>query len=130
MSEYVAPPPFTKAQAEEFFGEVFGGKHHIPGDVKEFGRGWKVNAYGGWLSTFDFNNLTRLVMLAHDRCVRVEIMQGGPGRVGIGIWQRRTRTGDMTERHPTMEQALADWRKHYPAATVAYSSENGPERQA
>lgn len=107
MSEYIAPPPFTKEQAEEFFSEVFCGKHHIPGDLREFGNGWKINAYGGWLSTFDFDTLTRLVLLAHDRCVRVEMVQGGPGRVGIAIWQRRTREGDIATRHPTMEQALA-----------------------
>lgn len=106
--------PFTFSEAEEFFGMVFRGRHHIPSEVKPFGRGWKVNARFGALSTFDFDDLTRLVFLAHDRCVRVEIVQGGPGRVGIAIWKRHCREGDFCERHPTIERALAAWRERYP----------------
>lgn len=105
----------TKEQAEAFFGELFHGEHHIPGEVRPFGLGWKVNAYSGSLATFDFDGLTRLVLLAHDRCVRAELVAGGPGRVGIAIWQRRARTGGMGERHPTIEQAFASWRERHPA---------------
>lgn len=108
----------TKEAAEDFFGELFLGKHHIPGEVKPFGQGWAVSAYAGWLATFDFNNLTRLVFLCHDRCVRAELNQGAPGRVKISIWQRDSRDGDICERHPTIEQALADWRKRYPSETL------------
>lgn len=107
--------PMTKESATEFFSVLFHGEHHIPGDVRPFGRGWKVNCYSGRLSTFDFNDLTRLVLLAHDRCVRVEIVQGGPGRIGVAIWQRHSRVGDFASRHPTIEQALADWRQQFPA---------------
>lgn len=115
---YVPNPRMTKEQAEDFFGELFYGKHHIPGEVKPFGVGWKVNAYGGSLSTYDFNNLTRLVFLAHDKCVRAEIVQGGPGRVGIAIWQRAGREGDIYARHPTIESALDEWRSKHPVPSV------------
>jgi hypothetical protein len=110
-----AHPPLTKAEAEEFFGILYFGKHHIPSDVKPFGRGWKINDFGGALSTFDFDGLTRLVFLCHDKCVRAQIMQGGPGRVGVAIWKRHGRVGDMTERHPTIEHALNGWRLKHPA---------------
>lgn len=110
--------PMDKSAAEDFLGEVFHGIHHIPGDLKPFGNGWKISAYSSRLSSYDFDSLTRLVLLAHDRCVRVEIVQGGPARVGIVIHQRRKRDGSMFERHPTIEQALAKWREEFPSSTV------------
>lgn len=107
------PAQMTKEEATEFFSILFFGEHHIPGDIKPFGRGWKVNAYSGQLATFDFDNLTQLVFLAHDKCVRVEICQGGPGRVGVCIWKRHGRSGETWKRHPTLFTAVANWRmKH------------------
>jgi hypothetical protein len=113
MNAVVERAPMTKEEAVEFFSILYFGEHHIPSDVKPFGRGWKVNAYAGSLATFDFDGLTRLVFLAHDKCVRVEVCQGGPGRVGICIWKRHGRNGDMYARHPTLKCALVNWRmKH------------------
>lgn len=106
----------TKGQATEFFAELFCGEHRIPrGGVKEWGIGWCVSTWAD-LSTFDADKLTRLVFLAHDRCVRVEVTHSGPRMVRICIWQRDTREGSITERHPTIEQALATWRERHPAA--------------
>ena len=99
-------------QAESFFSELYCGKHHIPGKLKSFGEGWSINHFAD-LSTFDFDTLTRLVFLAHDKCMRVSIQQGGPGAVKIIVWQRKGRTGSMFERHPTIEGALAVWRTHH-----------------
>ncbi len=107
-----SPPKMTKEQAEDFFGILFRGKNHIPSELKPFGHGWKVNAHAS-MSTFDFDELTRLVFLCHDRCVRAVIIQGGPGRVGIAISQR-LRDGDVSQRHPTIDQALEAWRKCHP----------------
>lgn len=100
--------------------DVFYGEHHCP-DVSGFGRGIKANVYSGQMATFDFDYLTRLVVLAHDRCVRVEICQGGPGRVGVVLHKRFTREGDMYKRHPTMEAAVAGIRAKHPVFDA-----NGP----
>ena len=97
-------------EAEEFFSELYLGKHHFPSKIKPYGQGWHINHWGD-LSTFDFDTLTRLVFLAHDSCTRVEISQGGPRAVKIAIWKRQ-RTGSIYERHPTIEDALKTWRKH------------------
>lgn len=97
----------------ECFGllcDLMGGAHHVP-DVFAFGRGIKVNIYSGYLSTFDFDYLTRLVVFAHDRCIRAEIVQGGPGRVGVALHRRHTREGDISKRHPTIEEAITRIRK-------------------
>ena len=67
----------NKEQAIDFFAELFGGEHHIPRSwVKEFGLGWAV-IYDGDFATFDAGMLTRLVFLAHDRCIRAEVSRAG-----------------------------------------------------
>ena len=86
--------------------ETFFGEHHV-GNVVAFGRGIKTSVHSGQLATVDFDYLTRLVVLAHDHCVRVEIMQGGPGRIGIALHRRHQRDGDIAKRHPTLEDAAA-----------------------
>lgn len=104
----------TKEQATAFFAELFCGEHRIPrGGVQPFGLGWCVNTWVD-LSTFDQDKLTRLVFLAHDRCVRAEITHSGPRMVRICIWQR-IREGGITDRHPTLEQAVSAWRARHPA---------------
>jgi hypothetical protein len=119
--------PMTKEEATEFFGVLFRGEHHIPSEVKPWGRGWKVSTHSGRLATFDFDDLTRLVFLAHDRCVRAEIIQSGPGRVGIAIWKRHGRSGDMYSRHPSIKCALVNWRMLHPAPADG-ADEHGAER--
>lgn len=86
--------------------DVFHGEHHAPERIYAFGRGIKCNAESHRLSTFDFDYLTRLVVLAHDACVRVEIVSSGPGRIGLVLHKRTSRTGSSYDRHPTMEEAI------------------------
>lgn len=104
----------TKEQATEFFAELFCGEHHIPSEIKEFGVGWSVTTESHRFATFDFDALTRLVFLAHDRCVRAQIDQGGPRRIKITIWQRYQRDGSMMMRHPTLQDATETWRRSHP----------------
>lgn len=91
----------------DLFCELVGGEHHITCNVKTWGRGIRASMYSGTLSTFDFNGLTRLVVLCHDRCIRAEIVQSGPGRIGVVLHKRHKREGSVCERHPTMEEAIA-----------------------
>lgn len=98
----------------QMIADVFGGFHHLVGKITEFGQGINTNCYSGVLATFDFDRLTRLVLLAHDRCIRVEIISSGPNRVGIAAWKRKTRNGSMSQRHPTIDEAIAVHRIHFP----------------
>lgn len=104
----------TREQATDFFAELFYGKHHIPpGGVHQYDTGWCVNYYGD-LATYDSDMLTRLVLLAHDKIVRAAIEQSGPRMVKICIWGRANRDGKHCwERHPTIEEALGEWRKYH-----------------
>lgn len=81
------------------------GKHHLP-QVHEFGAGVCIN-YRGDLSTFDFDRLTRLVLLAHRDAIRIEIGGSGPGMVKI-IAHRRKHGDRKTMPHYAWHPSLGD----------------------
>jgi hypothetical protein len=63
------------------------------------------------LATVDPCGLTVLVVLCHDRCVRMEIRgKSSWGFVELRFWQRK-REGGFSERHPTIEAAIKDIRE-------------------
>ena len=95
----------TKEQAVEFFTIFYNGEHHFPSEIKECGHGWSmIHKYGGF-ATFDYSNLTKLVLMAHRYCVRVELDTYGVNKMKISIWKRKPE-GSISERHPTIEQAI------------------------
>lgn len=107
----------TYHDAKDFFSDFFGGEHHLPSEIKEFGPGgWCIGMLGE-LATFDFNQLTRLVFMAHDRAVRVSVMGHGMSRIRITIFNR-DRSGHMYQRHPTLAEALSDWRETHGTVKV------------
>ena len=96
-------------KAESFFIEFFRGKHHFPSKMKDWGNGWCINSRQG-LATYDFNTLTRLVLMAHEYSIRVELQSAGLHGIKIIIHQRK-REGSMYERHPTIEKAIKEFSK-------------------
>lgn len=100
----------TKEEATEFFSELYGGEHHIPKhQVFEYGYGWMVKHDRGDLATYDYNALTRLVLMAHDKCIRVSVEALNMNTIKVAIWKRE-REGGMSERHPTIEYAIEKFR--------------------
>lgn len=96
-----------------FVAELFGGFHHVLGEFKTCSTGIEVNvSNGNWAATYDFDGLTRAVIMAHDRMVRFEIAPSGPRMLKLRLWQRHSREGRMSERHPTIEDAIAMHRKY------------------
>jgi hypothetical protein len=94
-------------ECAKMFARIRGGFHHVGGDFSKFGHGVCVNEpYGNW-ATFDFSDLTRLVVFAHDDMIRVEVKPSVSGRLKFCMWKRHTRVGEMFERHPTLEDAAA-----------------------
>lgn len=89
------------------------GEHHAPDRIAEWGKGIKVSLGSSQFATFDFDYLSRLVFMAHDRCIRVELLPSGPGRIGVALWKRHTRDGAIHERHPTLRDAIGTYRRHY-----------------
>lgn len=96
--------PLTKEEATKFFGKIYPGEHNIPGELKQYGSGWSV-IHRGDIATYDFNMLTKLVVFAHDMCIRASIVPAGPQAVKICV-HRRQREGSMVERHPELDEHI------------------------
>lgn len=101
-------------QCAQLVADVFCGFHHVTGEFKEFGRGVAVSVFAGTLATTDNDRLTRLVLLAHDRMIRVELAASSPGRVKLALHKRHHRDGCMSSRHPTIEEAMRIHRAYFP----------------
>lgn len=101
----------TKEEAIKFFAAYYDGAHHIPGfEPKQFGPGWFVSDDRGDIASYDFSKLTKLVVLAHDMCIRVSIMPNSARTVKIAV-HKREREGSQSKRHPTLEEAVAKIRE-------------------
>lgn len=99
----------------DLLGELFLGIYHQ--DRQALKVDWTNPSYieiviYGEMSTFDYDHLTRLVFLAHDYAIRVEIQAAAPRYLRL-IFSQRTREGDIYRRHPTIEDALTSWRKNH-----------------
>jgi hypothetical protein len=98
--------------------EWLGGFHHAPRNVKAAGNGIElVFGRGHSLPTYDGHSLTRLVMLAHDRCVRAEVSTAGM-HLSVMLHARIGRGGDLYGRHPTLESAVSAHRARHSASAV------------
>jgi hypothetical protein len=105
---------WREQDAEAFFAELFRGKHHIPGKLRqETPTCWSVGSVQP-MSSFDYDDLTRLVFLAHEYCVRVELLPSGPGRLRIAASKRvrfaEAKSWPLVEAHPTLEEAVEKFR--------------------
>lgn len=110
----------------EMLCDLFFGAHHVCGIVKPAGRGIEINARNASnkFATFDFDGLTRAVVLAHDRCIRFSIEPSGPGMLRLFLHKRHSRAGSMYERHPTIEDHITMLR---PKSVVSEESPEGEE---
>ncbi len=75
---------------------------------------WFEMRYGTSMSTYDDRSLTRLVFLAHDMALRVEISPHSHQNLMIRIHPRDHGAAEFHKRHPTLEQAVAYWRERWP----------------
>lgn len=101
----------TRDKAIAFFSRLYHGKHHFPSEMRDDGDGVFSVSHYGEISTFDYDALTRLVLLAHEHCVRAWISASGPKRVRIWIQQRAPSSTDISHGHPTIEQAIEKFRR-------------------
>lgn len=95
--------------------DLMGGEHHLEGGVIAWGDGVYYNQISA-IATFDFNLLTVAVVLAHDRCIRLEVRPAGPSQIGLALHKRHSREGSTSKRHPTLEVAVAAARRYFGSA--------------
>lgn len=81
-----------------------------------------VQLYYQNLATFDNDYLTRLVVLAHDYCLRLDISAATIKTLELMFHQRQP-TGNVSQQMPTMEQHLAAIRCYHPARPEPESEE-------
>lgn len=105
------------------------GLHHFPSkDLKKVD--WENDRYqviqldkhnmgGSNLSSYDFNDLTRLVFLAHDLAIRVHLSPRNFSYLELMLHARSRPGESMSTRHPTIEEALTTFRAVYPAVPHA-----------
>ena len=102
-------PWMTEDQKEcyEFLCDLYLGEHHLGGKLHEWGMGIRLNTHQTHrFASFDFDALTRAVVMAHDRCIRFSIEPSGPGMLGLVLHKRHEREGKIWDRHPTIETAI------------------------
>lgn len=106
-------PDEFKAKVERILSSMYGGLHHLPNKIKfTLGQDFQmaeINIYGD-LATFDFGRLTWLVLGAHDECVRVEVNACNTQYLKLRL-HPRLREGGTFQRHPTIEEAIALFRR-------------------
>lgn len=102
----------------DIIGMVGGGIYNAPISHKSIN--WRYGYEGVsviWkhgMATFDFSELTRLVFLCHEARIRCDVSPAGPRMMRISFWQRG-HEGSTPERHPNLDEAVADFRRYLPA---------------
>ncbi|MPR36594.1 hypothetical protein [Salmonirosea aquatica] len=108
----------TYEEAKEFFAEFYRGEHHISEKIEPFGCGYQIRHHAD-LSTFDYDDLTRFVLMCHDRAYRGRVSPRNHMYVSLSIWKRKHEAGKDDRyptyvTHPAIEDAIAKFRKHSP----------------
>jgi hypothetical protein len=91
-------------------GDVFQGIYHLEDSALFHKRvEWdsqhhiEIVLYGP-IATYDGNALTRLVVIAHDRCIRVSITAANIGYLRLMFHQRTGQKGSVSKTHPTLDE--------------------------
>lgn len=99
-------------RAARLLSAAFGGMHNVPGkltkhtpDERGMGEMWSLQMLRGQaMGTYDFNQLSMLVIGAHVECVRVCVFGKGMNAMYITLHPRKPE-GAMHERHPNLFDA-------------------------
>jgi hypothetical protein len=113
----------VEVKAARILARLYGGLHHVPywRLRKPWGPQGVLVSVHTELSSFDFDHLTRLVIAAHDDCVRVAVVPGGR-QLSVGFYLRE-REGDSTRRHPTLDEAIAKFRGQATSIPAPHAAE-------
>lgn len=99
-------------------GIVAGGIYNAPINWKSADfdlagrRGVAVNWMMGEFATTDFNALTMLVFLAHEERIRIAVKPITTRYMKILFFERKA-DGNNSQRHPSLDEAIADFRAWY-----------------
>ena len=91
--------------ARQFFADFFYGEHHLPSKIKPWGEGWMV-IMPGEIATTDYNEMTRLVIMAHDRAIRVSVKPHNVRYIKLILHQRDPMVEGLNTGHPSILKAI------------------------
>ena len=98
----------------DLLGEWLYGLYHLDfGEIAhiDWSNSYHIDLrYYGHLSTYDTDNLTRLILLAHREAIRVEITPRSNRYLTMRFHRRKHDPDgrlEIYERHPTIDQAIA-----------------------
>ncbi len=97
-----------------FLCRLFNGFHHCP-EIKQSNCGARniaINTRTSYFANYDYDYLTKMVIMAHNWGVRCSISGSGPGMFKISLWKRHNREGDVSERMPTIEHMIEKYSDH------------------
>lgn len=103
-------------RAFDILGIVGGGIYNAPfswDTVYWSPRSISVNWFNSF-ATYDFAGLTRFVLLCHEARIRGEIAPISTRYLRVSLHERKT-DGGMSRQHPSLDEALAEWRADFPA---------------
>jgi hypothetical protein len=118
-------PPLPKklsefqAKVADIFGMVGGGIYNAPICSLEkiqwdySGRGVALTWFRE-MSTWDFDQLTRLVFLCHAARIRCQIEACAPRIMKLSFWPR-SHEGQIAVRHPSLGEAVSEFQKWLPS---------------
>lgn len=86
--------------------QAFDGWHHVSGRKSTGNGGVEFNVYAS-ISTYDFSQLTKLVVACHVVRVRAEIAQSGPRMVKIYLNPRENKPDSWSQHHPDGKDLIA-----------------------
>lgn len=102
-------------RARQFFADFFYGENHLPSKIKACGEGWYVLLPGEIAST-DFNDMTRLVLMAHERSIRVSVRPLNFRYMKLMLHQRDPAVLDLSYGHPDLDEAIQrheNWKNNH-----------------
>lgn len=104
-------PSLSDEEADGFFAVVFRGINHAPKRRRDAAHTVSVSVYAPCgLSTYDYDELTRFVLLCHERCYRGAVSQSAPRHIRLSITKRSRESDRIEANHPTIEEAVAHMR--------------------
>ena len=107
---HAVPADITPGQTEclDMLMELFGGLHRIKSPIRFITDKAISITLAQSMATYDDDMLTHAVILAHDYCIRLEIVPAGQ-RLKLILHKRIGRDGRLWDRHPTIETAIKDF---------------------
>ena len=98
-----------KQRCYDMLLEFVDGEHHL-GKLSHFGDGLRMTTWRE-LATFDSDQLTWLVILAHKHLCRIAIDSAGPRQLAIQVWARKAQ-GRLAARHPSLSALIERCERH------------------